>query len=157
MAFIGTIPANQAQGEVRSMYRRQQGAWGFVPNYAKVFSHRPNVMSRWANLLAEIRRNVDPRRFELVTFAAALALRHSYCALVHGDVLKRTFFSAAQIEAMARDANLGPLTSAEAAMFNFAQKVARDASSITAEDTAELSAHGFADDEIFDIVATAAS
>ena len=84
MAFIETTPPEAAEGAVAAMYLRQQKAWGFVPNYAKVFCHRPEVLARWGQLLTEIRRPMDKRRFELVTFAAACALGNSACALVHG-------------------------------------------------------------------------
>jgi len=63
MSFIETIPLEAAEGEVREMFERQQGAWGYVPNYAKSFSHRPQVMARWGKLLAELRRR--PRTMTL--------------------------------------------------------------------------------------------
>ena len=50
MSYIDTTPVNEATGDVRDMYERQQGAWGYVPNYAKSFSHRPAVMERWGKL-----------------------------------------------------------------------------------------------------------
>ena len=84
MAFIDTIAPDQADGTVAAMYLRQQSNWGFVPNYAKVFSHRPEIMARWASLLAEIKRPMDKRRFELATFVTAYELRNSACALAHG-------------------------------------------------------------------------
>ena len=62
MPFINTIPAAEATADVRAMYERQQKAWGFVPDYARVFSHRPEVMARWGKMLAEIKRPVDPRQ-----------------------------------------------------------------------------------------------
>ena len=68
MAFIDTIPAGEATNEVRAMYERQEGEWGYVPDYAKVFCHHPEVMARWGRMLAEIKRRVDARRRELVTF-----------------------------------------------------------------------------------------
>ena len=77
MSFIDTIHPHEADGDVRAMYERQQRAWGYVPNYAKLFSHRPQVMAAWADLIAVIRRPVHPRTFELVTFAAAYALGSS--------------------------------------------------------------------------------
>ena len=89
MSFIATIAPDAADGETAEMYRRQQANWGFVPNYAKVFSHRPEIMARWGALLAEIKRPMDPRRFELVTFAAAHALGNTACALAHGKALRR--------------------------------------------------------------------
>ena len=37
MAFIETIPVRKADEPTRNMYERQQSAYGYVPNYAKVF------------------------------------------------------------------------------------------------------------------------
>jgi uncharacterized peroxidase-related enzyme len=155
MAFVDTVPVPAAEGAVRALYERQQAHWGYVPNYAKVFSHRPEVMSRWASLQSEIKRNIGARRFELVTFAAALALRNSYCALAHGDALAE-FLTAEEIRSIATEETPSVLEPAEAAMVCFARRVARDAAAITAGEVAELGRHGFTAAEIFDIVATAA-
>jgi uncharacterized peroxidase-related enzyme len=155
MAFIKTIAPADAKGDVRAMYERQQSAWGFVPNYAKVFCHRPEVMARWGRLLAEIKRPMDARRFELVTFAAAHALRHTGCALAHGRALT-AFLNEADVRALALGDGVENLTDAEKAMMEFARKVAADASRITAGDVGVLRSHGFSDEEVFDIAATAA-
>jgi uncharacterized peroxidase-related enzyme len=156
MAFIETTPPVEADGEVREMYERQEDHYGYVPNYAKVFCYRPEIMRLWADLLAGIRRPLDKRRFELVTVAAAHALRSTYCSLAHGKALT-DFFSANEIQAIISDAAIGPLSAAELTMVNLAKKVARDASSVTAADVSALKEHGFTDAEIFDIVATAAA
>ncbi|HEU4743244.1 MAG TPA: carboxymuconolactone decarboxylase family protein [Meiothermus sp.] len=156
MAFIETVPVNQATGEARAMYERVQANLGYVPNYAKVFSLRPEVMGAWSGLLASIRGNMDTRRYELVTLAAARALRSSYCMLAHGTILRRQFYGPEQLAAIAGGADSG-LEPAEAAMMAFAERVAKDASSITASDVEGLRAHGFTDAEIFDIAAAAAA
>jgi uncharacterized peroxidase-related enzyme len=156
MAFIRTIPARDAQGSVREMYERQQSKYGFVPNYAKVFSHRPEIMSLWADLLSGIRKNMDKRRFELVTVAAAVAVRSSYCSLAHGRALSE-FYTPDGIRSIVDESDEGPLTAADQAMVKFARKVARHASEVTADDTVGLKAHGFTDAEIFDIAAAAAA
>ena len=106
MAFIETTSAREASGGVREMYERQQGKYGYVPNYAKVFSHRPEIMRLWADLLYGIRRNLDRRRFELVTVAAALAIRSSYCSLAHGKALTE-FYSADEIRRIVDDSARG--------------------------------------------------
>lgn len=155
MAFIETIPPADAEGDVLAMYERQQGAWGFVPNYSKVFCHRPEVMARWGRLLAEIKRPMDLRRFELATFAAAHALRHTGCSLGHGKALAG-FVGEAAVQALARGERAEPLTEAELAIASFARKVALDAASVTAADIEELHAHGLTDAEIFDVAASAA-
>ena len=67
MTFIQTSEPQEAAGEVRAMHERQQAASGYLPNYARACSHRPEIMSRWARLLAGIRTSIGRRRFELVT------------------------------------------------------------------------------------------
>jgi uncharacterized peroxidase-related enzyme len=157
MAFIRTIAVDQAAGDVRAMYERTQGALGYVPNYAKVFSHRPDVMTGWSGLLASIRGHLDARRYELVTLAAARALRSSYCMLAHGSILLRQFYSAEQMTAIAREPAATELPPADVAMMAFAEKIARDASAITEADVRALREHGFNDTEVFDIAAAAAA
>ena len=104
MAFIDTIHPRDSSGDVRAMYERQQTAWGYVPNYAKLFSHRLEVLAAWANMISVIRRPVDHRTFELVTFAAAHALGSSSCSLAHGKKLCERFLSPAEVAAIAAGA-----------------------------------------------------
>ena len=155
MPFIKTIPPADAEGDVKAMYERQQEAWGFVPNYAKAFSHRPEVMARWGRLLAELKRPMDARRFELVTFAAAHSLRHTACSLAHGKALA-AFIGEEEVQRIAMGEAGPALTAAEQAMVDYARKVATDASRITSGDVAILRSHGLSDPEIFDIAAVAA-
>ena len=155
MSFIETIGPDAADGETAAMYRRQQAAWGYVPNYAKVFGRRPEVMARWAALLAEIKRPMDERRFELATFAAAHELGNSACALAHGRALLE-FFAEAEVVAIADGRCAGVLDDTEQAVVRFARQVARDASRITADDVAALAAQGLDAGEIFDVAAAAA-
>ena len=65
MAFIKTISASWVTGDAFAMYERQQRHYGYVPNYATVFSHRPEVMRRWGELLAALKRPMDKRRQRL--------------------------------------------------------------------------------------------
>ena len=157
MAFITTIPVNQATGDVRAMYERYQARLGYVPNYSKVFSHRPQVMGTWGQFLATIRDPLETRRYELITLAAARALRSSYCMLAHGSVLRQQFYTSAQLQAIAGDFTEAGLTSAETTMMKFAGQIARDATAITAGNIQALRDEGFTDAEIFDIAATAAA
>jgi len=155
LSFIETTALEDASGEVREMYERQQGAWGYVPNYAKSFSHRPEVMARWGKLLAELRRPLDDRTFELVTFAAAHELKHTPCSLAHGNALT-LFFSNEEIRAIADQQPVESLTAAEEEMMRFSRKVAKDASTITAADVQKLKDQGLSDADVFDVAATVA-
>lgn len=155
MSFIETIDPRDADETLAAMYLRQQDSWGYVPNYAKVFSHRPEVMARWAQLLSGIKRSLDKRRFELATFAAAHALRNTACSLAHAAALK-PFFTDEEILAIAEGRWDGVLPEADQAMLRYAQQVAVDASAVTAGQVADLKRLGFSDAEVFDIAATAA-
>jgi uncharacterized peroxidase-related enzyme len=156
MPFIEIIPESEIDDDVRTMYERQQAHYGYVPNYAQVFCYRPEIMRLWAQLQSGIRRYMDKRRFELITFAAASTLRSTLCSLAHGKALTE-FLSAKDVQAIAKGESPQSLTPAEAQMISFGRKVARDASSVTSADVAQLKRHGFSDAEVFDIAATAAA
>src|SRR6185503_3888219 len=121
-------------------------------NYARVFSWRPELMGLWAQLQIGIKRNMDKRRFELITFAAAHTLRSTLCSLAHGKQLT-AFFSKEDVQLMAKGASPASLTAAEAEMMAFARKVARGPYTVTAGDVQKLKINGFTDAEIFDIAA----
>jgi uncharacterized peroxidase-related enzyme len=157
MAFIETIAVADAAGDVLRMYEQNQARLGYVPNYAKVFSLRPHVMDGWAQLQKSIRSTMSSRRYELVTLAAARALRCSYCALAHGTVLESQFFSTEELTRIARGNEGSPLEPVEAAIMAFAEKVVRQADAVTREDVERLRRHGLDDGEIFDVAAAAAA
>lgn len=156
MSFLKTTPPSEATGAVRALYERQQGGWGFVPNYARPFSHHPEIMTLWADLQRGIRSRVEPRRFELATLAAALALRSSYCSLAHGKALLQ-WYSEAELRAIVTGGEeaAAVLTAAEIAMMDYARKAATSPWRVTAGEVAALRGHGFSDAEIFDIAAVA--
>jgi uncharacterized peroxidase-related enzyme len=158
MAYIREIPLDELSDKARELYEKNQAQLGYVPNYLKAFAHRPEVLTAWAQLLGAIRGNLDQRRYELVTLAAAGALRSTYCMLAHSAALLRSqIFTEDEIGAIARDYRTAPITRAEIAMMAFAEKVTREAHSVTAADLDELRRHGFADAEILDIVLAAAA
>lgn len=156
MTFIRTVRPADASGDVRDMYKRQEDYWGFVPNYAKAFSLRPEALARWGRLLAELRRPTDDRRFELVTFAAAHALRNSGCALVHGKELA-SFIGEDAVIAIAKGREADVLPDVDVTIVQFARQVAKDATKVTSGLIDRLKyRHDLTDAEVFDIAALAA-
>lgn len=158
MTFIDTIAQEDANEDVKAMYDKARARHGYLPNMTRLFSHRPKVASAWANLQATIREGeLDTRRYELATIAAAGALRSSYCMLAHGTTLLKGFYDAAQITAIATDFRNAKLDPADVAMMDFAEKIVKDASAVTRGDIETLRRHGFSDAEIFDICTVAAA
>ncbi len=78
MPFLRSIPLEDAEGDVKRIYDYDLDKKGYIANYTKLFSLRPEVLDAWRNLQGAIRKNMRLRRYELVTFAAATSLHCSY-------------------------------------------------------------------------------
>ncbi len=72
-------------------------------------------------------------------------------------MLRKNFFNAEQLIAIANDYHNAGLDPAEVAMMSFAEKVILDQHSIVQRDVDELRNHGFSDEEILDIVLAASA
>lgn len=143
--------------KIAEMYRNAESTHGYLPNMYRAFGHRPEVMESWSALLSSLRGNIEPRRYELVTLAAARELRSSYCLLAHASVLAKEGLAGDELASIVNNAENAPLNEQERAIMIFATKVVRDATSITQADIDALKTHALTDAEIFDIVAAAAA
>ncbi|HEX7022482.1 MAG TPA: carboxymuconolactone decarboxylase family protein [Trueperaceae bacterium] len=117
---------------------------------------RPEAIKSFRGLTKAIKRNMDPRRFELATLAAAKALPSGYCMLSHNSFLRRMGAYDEQLTAIARDYHNAGLSSGDVALMAFAEKITRHADKVVAEDVVKLRSHGFTDEEILDTALTAA-
>ena len=156
MSFIKTTSAGEANGDVYDMYARQQGRWGYVPNYAKIFCYRPELMKLWADLLAGIRSNIAPREFELATLSTAHALKNSACSLAHSQQLLK-FYSVEEVVALVTGDDCSGLSEQARAIATFSRKAATNAPGITVEDVETLRRAGLKEAEIFDVAITVAA
>src|SRR5436305_2392537 len=152
MAFIDVVPDDAATGEVADLYERERERVGFLPNYVRGFSSRPDVYWAWRGLAQAILATADLRRFELATLAAAKRLRSSYCSLAHGKVLVERFYDAATVRGLPAG-----LDEVDVAIMELAEQVVVDATSVTQADIDRLRGLGLADAEIVDVVLAAAA
>jgi uncharacterized peroxidase-related enzyme len=154
--FIEPVPEGQVTGAVAEAYESDLAEDGYVSNVSRTFSHRPEVLAAWVALKDAVTKDMDPRRYELVTIAAARRMRSSYCMLAHGDVLEGTFYDADRVREIALDHRTAGLDEIDVAVMDLADKVASDASSVTQADVDRLRELGVSDAEVFDVVAAAA-
>jgi uncharacterized peroxidase-related enzyme len=151
MAFIRTVPTDEATGTVREIYDANLRQNGYVSNTSMAFSLRPQVYLAIANVGRELKKSMPARRFELATLVAASRLRCTYCTLAHGELLRAELLSADQVEAVVHDYRTAGLPPAEVALCAFAEKVALNAYKVTEADIEDLRIHGFSDEEILEI------
>lgn len=78
MAFIKAVPEEQAENLLQEWYQNEKKANGYVPNYTKAFSLNPEAYDGWKKLIGAVRSKMRLRRYELVTFATALANHCTY-------------------------------------------------------------------------------
>ena len=124
-------------------------------NYERAFEPRPAVYAAWQQLNGAIKAEMDLRRYELATLAAARRLRSSYCCLAHGTVLAERFGEpVAQIAADHRAAGLDQV---DVAVMDLAEQVADDATSVSEADLQRLRDRGLSQEEIMDVVLAAAA
>jgi uncharacterized peroxidase-related enzyme len=157
MAFVEGISDEEAEGRVAELYEAERANLGYVPNYTRVLSHRPAVYEAWQELREAIRKQIDPRRYELATLAAARRLRSSYCSLAHGKVLADEFLPAETVRAAAIDHRSAGLEPLDVAVMDLAAKVAGDANSVSQADIDRLRDLGLSDADIVDVVLAAAA
>jgi alkylhydroperoxidase family enzyme len=123
-------------------------------NSERAFADRPDVLAAWVQLNTAVKANMDLRRYELATLAAARRLRSSYCALAHGKVLLEQFDE--PVREIALDRHSAGLDDVDIAVMELAEKVVGDAASITDTDLQRLRDLGLAEAEIMDVVLAAA-
>ena len=95
--FIQTTSEAEAESKLREIYEGDRKSLGYVPNHAKVFSLRPDVLEAWRAFQGSIRKNLRLRRYELITLAAAMALKCRYCLLAHSAILIKSGVSIDQL------------------------------------------------------------
>lgn len=157
MTFIETVPEDHAAGATATMYATDREVFGYLPNFTRAFSLRPTVYAAWRELNGVIKSNMDLRRYELATVAAARRLRSSYCCLAHGSILMEKFLDPDSVTAVLADHRTAGLDDADVAVMDLAEKVADDALAVEQEDIDRLRAAGLSDEEIVDVVVAAAA
>ncbi len=153
--YIQTTSWEEAQGKLRKIYEEDQKNLGYVPNHAMVFSLRPDVLEAWRALQGSIRKNLKLRHYELVTLAAAMALKCRYCLLAHSAILIKNGISIDQLRLILTNFKDARLEASEVAMMEFAQKIICNANEINQADIDSLRELNIGDAEILDITLTA--
>lgn len=157
MPFLTTIEPDRADGVLAELYDQDRATYGFVANHTQALSLHPDAVAAFRALARAVKGRMDPRRFELVTVAAARALHSSYCLLSHTTALRRLGGTDdRQLTAIAVDHRTADLTDVEVAVMDHAEALVHDAPAITAADVDRLRRHGLTDEEILDVALTVA-
>jgi uncharacterized peroxidase-related enzyme len=158
MPFIETFAETTTDGAAQQLIEADAAVMGYIPNYTRLFAHRPEVYAAWKQLNNAIKAGMDPRRYELATIAAARRLRSTYCMLAHSTVMLDSLdFEPGELRDIVADPRTAVLDDVEIAIMELSDRVAADATSIERADVDRLRAHGLSDAEILDAILAAAA
>jgi uncharacterized peroxidase-related enzyme len=144
--------------DMRQRIAEVQDKAGFVPNVFLTLAHRPDEFRAFfayhdALMLRESGLTKGER--EMIVVATSGANNCIYCVVAHGAILRvyeKHPRVADQVAVNYRKAEISPR---QRAMLAFAMKVATDSATIEPSDFEPLRAHGFSDEDIWDIGAIA--
>ena len=133
---------------------------GFVPNVFLALAHRPAewraFMAYHDALLLKDSGSLSKGEREMIIVATSAANQCLYCVVAHGAILRiyeKQPLIADQLAANHRKADITPR---QRAMLDFAMKVCQRSAEVEDADFAALRAHGFDDEDIWDIGAITA-
>ena len=154
------VPAIQDLPEdIRIRLLAVQEKSGFIPNVFLTLAFRPEefrAFFAYHDALMEKDSGLTKAEREMIVVATSSANQFQYCVIAHGAILRiraKNPLIADQIAANYRKADI---TLRQRAMLDFAMKVSKEAQLVSDADFAALSAHGFSDDDIWDIAAISA-
>jgi uncharacterized peroxidase-related enzyme len=145
--------------DLRARIVEVQEKSGFVPNVFLALAHRPaewRAFFAYHDALMEKESGLTKAEREMIVVATSGANRCQYCVVAHGAILRVRAKSPLIADQVAVNYLKADLTPRQKAMLDFAMKVALDAGAVGETDFDALRAHGFSDEDIWDIGAVAA-
>jgi uncharacterized peroxidase-related enzyme len=146
--------------DLRARILEVQEKAGFVPNVFLALAHRPAewraFMAYHDALLLKDTGSLSKGEREMIIVTTSAANQCLYCVVAHGAILRvyeKKPLIADQLATNYRKADISPR---QRAMLDFAMKVCTDSAAIEEADFDALRAHGFEDEDIWDIGAITA-
>jgi uncharacterized peroxidase-related enzyme len=145
--------------DIRARLIAVQEKSGFIPNVFLALAYRPDefrAFFAYHDALMDKDGGLTKAEREMIVVATSAANQCQYCVIAHGAILRiraKNQLIADQIAVNYRKADITPR---QKTMLDFAMKVAIEAHMVSDADFAALTAHGFSDDDIWDIAAIAA-
>jgi uncharacterized peroxidase-related enzyme len=146
--------------DIRTRILEVQQKTGFIPNVFLGFAHRPDEARAFFAyhdaLLLKEGGNLTKGEREMIIVATSGVNRCLYCVVAHGAILRIYEKKPLLADQVAVNHRKADITERQKAMLDFALKVSRAADEIGEADFAALRAHGFDDEDIWDIGAITA-
>jgi len=132
---------------------------GFVPNVFLVLAHRPDefrAFFAYHDALMDKPGNLSKAEREMIVVATSSLNQCQYCVIAHGAILRIRAKNPLLADQVAANYRKADITGRQRAMIDFAVKVSTEAFNVDESDFDALKAHGFSEEDAWDIAAIAA-
>jgi uncharacterized peroxidase-related enzyme len=145
--------------DIRTRILAVQEKSGFVPNVFLTLAYRPDefrAFFAYHDALMDKDGGLTKAEREMIVVATSSANQCHYCVVAHGAILRIRAKNTQIADQIAINYRKADITPRQKAMLDFAMKVSRAAEEISEQNFADISRHGFSDDDIWDIAAISA-
>jgi len=159
MSLLNTPTVENASGEVKAIYTEIENAFGMVPNGIQLWSASPQAMrAQWEHIKANLSKDKDTQKLHaMIRYLVSDENLCQYCTGFNGGMLINMFgLSQEELLALQKDPASANLEERHKALLVFAMKSIKDADGVKAEDINALKELGLSEEEIFEIVHSAA-
>ncbi len=145
--------------DIRGLILSVQEKSGFVPNVFLKLARRPDEFRAFfayhdALMLRE--NNLSKAEKEMIVVATSGTNHCLYCVVAHGAILRIYAKNPRVADQVALNYRKAEISAKQSAMLDFAMKVATDSANLTEDDYSALFAHGFNQEDAWDIGAITA-
>lgn len=132
---------------------------GFIPNVFLTLAHRPDefrAFFAYHDALMEKPGNLTKAEREMIVVATSGVNQCQYCVIAHGAILRIRAKNPLIADQVATNYRKADITARQKAMLDFAMKVSQAAHLVGEADFEALQAHGFSEDDAWDIAGISA-
>ena len=145
--------------DIRARILAVQEKSGFVPNVFLTLAHRPDefrAFFAYHDALMDKPGNLTKAEREMIVVATSAVNQCQYCVIAHGAILRIRAKSPLIADQVATNYRKADISARQKAMLDFAMKVSQTAHLVGEGDFEALKAHGFNEDDVWDIAGISA-
>jgi uncharacterized peroxidase-related enzyme len=152
-------PVDSLPEDIRERLLAVQEKSGFIPNVFLTLAFRPDefrAFFAYHDALMDKDGGLSKAEREMIVVATSAANQCQYCVIAHGAILRIRAKNPLIADQIAVNYRKADITARQRAMLDFAMKVSQEAHLVSDADFTALSAHGFNQDDVWDIAAISA-
>ena len=145
--------------DIRARIIAVQEKSGFIPNVFLTLAHRPDefrAFFAYHDALMDKPGNLTKAEREMIVVATSGANQCQYCVIAHGAIVRIRAKNPLIADQVATNYRKADITDRQKAMLDFAMKVSQSAHLVGEADFEALKAHGFSEDDAWDIAGISA-